>query len=157
LQIEKASGTSGAGAGTLGAASGTSGAGAEPSLPRRKFWRRGATFAYKRKISTPEEPPKPGRAPASGKHPASGISLRRRGRHATHACKTTMTAAATRFVAGRYQLLAPLGAGGMGKVLRGWDTALGRAVAVKVLHAERLADADRARASERLRREAQSI
>ena len=34
---------------------------------------------------------------------------------------------------GRYRIEAPLGAGGMGEVLRGIDTRLGRAVAIKVL------------------------
>ena len=52
---------------------------------------------------------------------------------------------------GSYEILAPLGAGGMGEVYRAKDTKLGRQVAIKVLPG-RLATNDSAR--ERLRREA---
>ena len=54
---------------------------------------------------------------------------------------------------GPYEIVAPLGAGGMGDVYRGRDTRLGRTVAIKLLHAE-LSDAiSRAR----FEREARSI
>ncbi len=50
-------------------------------------------------------------------------------------------AAGTRF--GAYEVLAPLGAGGMGEVYRARDTRLDRAVALKVLPADYAQDADR--------------
>jgi serine/threonine protein kinase len=53
---------------------------------------------------------------------------------------------------GAYEIVAPLGAGGMGEVYRARDTKLGREVAIKVLTTESLHD-DGARA--RLLREAQ--
>src|SRR5262245_48261357 len=44
---------------------------------------------------------------------------------------------------GSYEILAPLGAGGMGEVYRAKDTRLDRVVAIKVLPAEFAKDADR--------------
>src|SRR5580704_6253332 len=55
---------------------------------------------------------------------------------------------------GPYEILAPLGAGGMGVVYRARDTRLDRQVAIKVLPAEFLADPRR---RERLATEARAI
>jgi len=55
---------------------------------------------------------------------------------------------------GAYEILGPLGAGGMGEVWRARDSRLGREVAIKVLPAEVTADADRLA---RFRREAQVL
>src|SRR6202166_4748784 len=46
---------------------------------------------------------------------------------------------------GPYEILAPLGAGGMGEVYRARDSRLGRDVAIKVLPASFAADPDRLR------------
>ena len=46
---------------------------------------------------------------------------------------------------GPYEVLSLLGAGGMGEVYRARDTRLGREVAIKVLPADRVSDADRRR------------
>ena len=46
---------------------------------------------------------------------------------------------------GPYEILAPIGAGGMGEVYRARDTRLGRDVAIKVLPADFAADPDRLR------------
>ncbi|HVR29458.1 MAG TPA: serine/threonine-protein kinase, partial [Thermoanaerobaculia bacterium] len=55
---------------------------------------------------------------------------------------------------GPYEILAPLGAGGMGEVYRARDTRLGREVAIKVLPAEVASDPDRLR---RFEQEAKAI
>lgn len=44
---------------------------------------------------------------------------------------------------GLYQIIAPLGAGGMGQVYRAHDEPLGRHMAIKVLPANLLTDTDR--------------
>jgi len=44
---------------------------------------------------------------------------------------------------GPYEVVAPLGAGGMGEVYRARDTRLGREVAINVLRPEVAGDADR--------------
>ncbi|MFI5177862.1 MAG: protein kinase, partial [Vicinamibacterales bacterium] len=55
---------------------------------------------------------------------------------------------------GAYEILGPLGAGGMGEVYRARDTRLGREVAIKVLPADVAADPDRLA---RFEREAQAV
>src|SRR5215470_11565695 len=46
---------------------------------------------------------------------------------------------------GPYKIEAPLGAGGMGEVFRARDTRLGRAVAIKILPRDKVADPERKR------------
>jgi eukaryotic-like serine/threonine-protein kinase len=55
---------------------------------------------------------------------------------------------------GPYEIVAALGAGGMGEVYRARDTRLGREVAVKVLPADVADDADRLR---RFEQEAKAV
>ena len=58
---------------------------------------------------------------------------------------------------GPYEILSPLGAGGMGEVYRARDTRLGREVAVKVLPASLSSDADRLRRFEQEARAASQL
>src|SRR5262249_15138224 len=58
---------------------------------------------------------------------------------------------------GPYEILAPLGAGGMGEVYRAKDTRLGRDVAVKVLAAEVSPDPERVRRFEQEARAASAL
>src|SRR3954466_9356300 len=56
-----------------------------------------------------------------------------------------------------YEILAPIGAGGMGEVWKARDTRLGREVAVKVLPTSLSADAERLRRFEKEARAASSL
>src|SRR5215831_17812435 len=58
---------------------------------------------------------------------------------------------------GPYEVLAPLGAGGMGEVYRAKDTRLGREVAIKVLPAGLSTDPERLKRFEREARSASSL
>ena len=58
---------------------------------------------------------------------------------------------------GPYEILSPIGAGGMGEVWRGRDTRLGRDVAIKVLPADLSSDPERLRRFEREARAASSL
>ena len=58
---------------------------------------------------------------------------------------------------GPYEIIAPLGAGGMGEVYRAKDTRLGREVAIKVLPASFSQDADRLRRFEQEARAASAL
>ena len=58
---------------------------------------------------------------------------------------------------GPYEILAPLGAGGMGEVYRARDTRLGRDVAIKVLPSAVSADTDRLKRFEKEARAASSL
>jgi predicted ATPase len=66
-----------------------------------------------------------------------------------------MLAAGTKL--GSYEIVAPVGAGGMGEVYRARDTRLDRIVAIKVLPAEFSADSDRLRRFEREARSASAL
>src|SRR6266480_339912 len=70
--------------------------------------------------------------------------------------KTEMTIEASSRL-GPYEVLAPLGAGGMGEVWRARDTRLGREVAIKVLPRELAADQDRLRRFEKEARSASAL
>jgi serine/threonine protein kinase len=61
-----------------------------------------------------------------------------------HNCSLRMTIAPGTLL-GSYEILAPLGAGGMGEVFRARDTRIGREVAIKVLPAAMTGDASRLR------------
>ncbi|MFB7475023.1 protein kinase [Kitasatospora sp. NPDC056184] len=68
-----------------------------------------------------------------------------------------MTAVNGALIGGRYQLVELIGQGGMGRVWRGWDTTLGRDVAVKeVLLPQGVTDAEREQLVERVLREARA-
>src|SRR5437773_2148036 len=58
---------------------------------------------------------------------------------------------------GPYEILSPLGAGGMGEVYRARDTRLGREVAIKVLPASFSQDSDRLRRFEQEARAASAL
>jgi serine/threonine protein kinase len=58
---------------------------------------------------------------------------------------------------GPYEILSPLGAGGMGEVYRAKDTRLGREVAIKVLPTALSRDADRMRRFEKEARAASAL
>src|ERR1700746_1058747 len=58
---------------------------------------------------------------------------------------------------GPYEILAPIGAGGMGEVYRARDTRLGREVAIKVLSEALSSDPDRLKRFEREARSASSL
>jgi predicted ATPase len=58
---------------------------------------------------------------------------------------------------GPYEILAPIGAGGMGKVYRARDAKLGREIAIKVLHDNRAGDRDALRRFEQEARSASAL
>jgi eukaryotic-like serine/threonine-protein kinase len=58
---------------------------------------------------------------------------------------------------GHYEILTPLGAGGMGEVFRGRDNRLGREVAIKLLPVELSSNLDRLRRFEQEARSASAL
>ncbi len=58
---------------------------------------------------------------------------------------------------GPYEILAPIGAGGMGEVYRARDTRLGRDVAIKVLRQELASDPERLKRFEQEARSASAL
>ena len=58
---------------------------------------------------------------------------------------------------GQYEIVSPLGAGGMGEVYRAHDDSLGREVAIKVLPKELASDPDRLRRFEQEARAAAAL
>lgn len=68
-----------------------------------------------------------------------------------------MAAVSGALIGGRYQLVELIGQGGMGRVWRGWDTTLGRDVAVKeVLLPQGVTEAEREQLVQRVLREARA-
>ena len=100
----------------------------------------------------------PRRATFPDQHSTSGFP-----RYSGDGCRQLVVAGAARITAmslptgtrlGPYEIVGPLGAGGMGEVYRATDSRLNRTVAIKILSDESAADADR---RERFEREAKAI
>ncbi len=83
-----------------------------------------------------------------------GGAQRRRGRELAKLCHNRRMALNSGTRLGPYEILGPLGAGGMGEVYRAKDTRLGRDVAVKILPAHL---SENAEVRERFEREARAI